>query len=131
MIDRNDIDKLVVNAATDIANIIPYFEYSADEKVIGMIGAYYHCVKMIDIGALPNASNKNVNHGISNLRDLISIRGSAHNANYSSMFPLPAPTPTASNAVGITGFDSTKFIITTGINLSGFTGFVVLEYTRS
>lgn len=128
MIDRNDIEKLVVNAVTDIASM---FEYSTTEKVIGMIGAYYHCVKMIDIGALPSSGTKIVNHGISNLHDLISIRGSAHNANYQSMFPLPCPHPTASYAVSIGGFDSTKFIITTGTNLSAFTGFVVLEYTRS
>lgn len=128
MIERKDIDKLVVNAVTDIANI---FEYSTTEKVIGMIGDYYHCVKMIDIGALPNATAKIVDHGISNLRDLISVRGSAHNANYQSMFPLPIPHPTASYSVSIGGFDSTKFIITTGFNLSAFTGFVVLEYTRS
>lgn len=124
MIDRKDIDELVVEIAGK-------FDYSTTEKVIGKIGDYYHCVKMIDVGALPNATAKNVNHGISNLRDLISIRGSAHNATYSNMFPLPTPHPTASNAVAVGGFDSTKFVITTGMNLSAYTGFVVLEYTRS
>lgn len=86
--------------------------------------------KTIDIAPLPNATTKQVNHGISNLASVIDMRGYGKDL-YGSTINVPFVTLTDSNSVYIL-IDSTKVTIGTGSNRSGFTeAYLTIWYTKS
>lgn len=87
--------------------------------------------KTVDVGAMPNATTKNVPHGIVNLGTLIKLYGTTQGAG--DFHPLPAPAHPVGAAHRIhVMLSSTDIIITTGEDLSAYTvGFVTLEYTKS
>lgn len=87
--------------------------------------------KVIDLGALPNATTKVVNHGISNLDVIINWYGYAERPSDGGHFPLPyvfGGLP--ENNVGIFASQS-AITITTGMDRSAMYGFIVLEYTKA
>lgn len=86
--------------------------------------------KTISIGALPNATGKQVSHGISGLDTVIKMEGFAKDPN--AFTPLPFP-GTASNPAGFiqVGITSTVVSIGTGTDRSNATGYVTLYYTKS
>lgn len=87
--------------------------------------------KVIDLGALPNATTKVVNHGISNLDVIISWYGYAERPSDGGHFPLPyvfGGLP--ENNIGIFASQS-AITITTGMDRSMMYGFIVLEYTKT
>ena len=86
--------------------------------------------KTIDIGALPNATGKQVNHGISGLDTVVKMEGFAKDPN--AFTPLPFP-GTSSNPAGFiqVGITSTAVSIGTGTDRSNATGYVTLYYTKS
>lgn len=85
--------------------------------------------KTIDLGALPNASTKNVAHGLS-LDTVIMARGAAI-ATGPVVLPLPYVDDSPNFAVRIT-IDATNIIIDTGTtDRSSFTGHLHMLYTKT
>ena len=86
--------------------------------------------KRVNIGALPNATAKNVSHGLSNVT-FIKMSGMAYRSSDGTYFPLPFINPTElTYGIMLTAF--TSYIqITTGIDRSNLTGYVDLYYTKN
>lgn len=81
----------------------------------------------IDIGALPNATTKNVAHGISGATRMW-IAKESYATDGTNFFPLPYPDVTAASTIEVR-MNGTNVIIVTGANYSTYSGFVTLEYT--
>lgn len=85
--------------------------------------------KVIDTGALPNATTKNVAHGITGLGTVVALRGMADNATIQR--PLPYADATATDTVELDCGDTNVTLRSTG-DQSGFTSsFVLIEYTKA
>lgn len=85
--------------------------------------------KTISIGTLPNATTKNVAHGISNLDLVIDIKGCAWDG---SSTWLPIPNAGSSSATIEAYVYSSNIVITTGMDRTSFTtSYVTLYYTKS
>lgn len=85
--------------------------------------------KTINFGTLPNATEKTVPHGISNLHRVIKVEGYAYNNDV--FFPLPFPWTNASSSVGIL-IGATTINLGTGLDRTGFTEtYITLYYTKS
>jgi len=103
-------------------------DYTTDEAETGVKWADGNVIykKVVDIGNLPNATSKNVAHGIANIHNLAIIRGVATDG--SSYLPMPYTTTTSQINIYATG---TNIVVVTETDRSGFTGYVILEYTKS
>lgn len=90
---------------------------------------YDRYVKVIDFGALPNATTKNVAHGITGFLGVISIKGTSQ----SNAGSIPVPhisSSNISNSLSIT-MSNTSISITAPIDYSHYTQtFVTLEYYK-
>lgn len=87
--------------------------------------------KTVSVGALPNATTKNVAHGISNLSRLIKIEGYAYRSSDVTTFPIPSVSNTAVNSIVVTVND-TNIVIGTGIDRSNIAeAYVTLYYTKN
>lgn len=84
--------------------------------------------KTINIGALPNATSKNVLHGISTLGIMVDMRGVAF---YSNGISLPLPFVAISQASISLNATSTDVVITTANDRSTASGYVTLYYTKT
>ena len=88
--------------------------------------------KVIDFGALPNAESKKVNHGISNLESVVNYCGYATDG--TNTIPLPYTYPNSnyiSYYVSLGTVTSTQVEIVTGTNRSDYSGYIILEYTKT
>lgn len=87
--------------------------------------------KVVNFGALPNATNKAVAHDIvvdANTH-FVNIYGSASNPS-TSYIPLPYSSPTLNENISVV-IDGTNVTITTGKDYSSYTVcFIVLEYLK-
>lgn len=84
--------------------------------------------KVVVTGALPNATTKNVAHGIVALDEVISVNGMADNATVQR--PLPYADATATDIVELDVSDTNITLRSTG-DQSGFTAsFVIVEYVK-
>ena len=84
--------------------------------------------KTIDIGALPNATSKNVAHGISALGIILDMRGAAF---YSNGVQLPLPfVSTVQTAVSLNATSTDIAIVTAG-DRTAASGYVTLWYTKT
>lgn len=105
--------------------------YSADERVVGKwIDGSDIYEKVVDFGALPDTTTKNVTHGISNLDRIISFNGTAKSGG--TIIPIPyAPLAAiAENGIALL-FSDVNVGITTGKDRSSYTAYIVLRYTKS
>lgn len=84
--------------------------------------------KTINIGSLPNATNKNVAHGISSLGIILDMRGIAR---YTSGISLPLPFVAISQASISLNATSTDIVITTADDRTAASGYVTLLYTKT
>lgn len=85
--------------------------------------------KVIECGALPNNSNKDVAHNIQNLGITISCRGMAVRTSDSRALTIPDSTPSVEISCGVT---NTNVYITTHNDRSSFNNsFLILEYTKT
>lgn len=87
--------------------------------------------KTVDIGALPNNTNKHVAHNISNLKSVIRLEGYSNYSQSSLLIPLPfaSTTTQATITVYVEGAD---IIILTAQDRTGFTeSYVTLYYTKT
>lgn len=86
--------------------------------------------KVINFGALPNATTKNVAHGISGLTAVITYEGYSYNSGTTTWLPLPY-VGSVSGWVTEISVTSTDLTIKTGANLSAYAStYVVMEYTK-
>jgi hypothetical protein len=93
-------------------------------------GQLIYCT-IVDFGALPNATTKNVAHNISPIGQLVDLRGIAQAAG-PTVRPLPyAPDPAGTVATGIQlSLTSTNVVIKTGADYSTSNGYVFVYYTK-
>lgn len=88
--------------------------------------------KTISCGALPNATEKTVSHGISNLGRVLKVEGYAYNGTNDTTFPLPFSwaTDTAS-CIGVL-IGATTINIRSGVDRTDYTeSYITLYYTKS
>lgn len=86
--------------------------------------------KVVDFGALPNATNKTVLHNISNLSYVIKLSAITYNGTYWLNLPH-VNVSTVSQNIAIEA-DATNIRITAGSNRSNYTScYVTLEYTKT
>lgn len=87
--------------------------------------------KVIDLGTLPNATSKEVSHNISNLAYMVSVSGIANTSEHTAI-PLPRSGSATQSTVAVDIYaDSTKVHVETGIDLSTFSGYAILKYTKT
>jgi len=88
--------------------------------------------KVIDFGALPNATTKSVAHGILSDVMLVSIMGTANNATFASKIPIPYSSSAALNQNISLEMTATNIVITTGTNRTSYTTcYVIVEYIKT
>lgn len=104
--------------------------YDTNEVLIGKwIDGKPLYQKTIEFGTLPNATTKNVNHGIENVDKIWVYDGYAcSNNNY--FMPVYANTGYAENNFNIF-VNSTYIRFTTGINRTDFSAIVTVRYTKT
>lgn len=87
--------------------------------------------KTVNFGALPNATSKDVAHGISNLERVVKIEGYAYRSSDDTNFPIPFASENTGASIGVST-TSTNISIGTGIDRSNVTEcYVTLYYTKS
>lgn len=108
-----------------------YVEYSTSEKIVGTwIDGKPLYQKTVYLGNLPNATSKNVAHGISNLDLVVDLKGVARNSN-GQHIPLNfAATDNVANGCNVRVMGS-NININSGIDRSGFTGYCTIQYTKT
>lgn len=108
--------------------------YSTEEQAVGIwIDGKTIYRKVINFGALPNATKKEVQHNISNLEQFIKIEGIAirqDDTKFSQALPLVYKN--IENAYNTAlGVDTSAVQILTDQDRSMFKGYVTLEYTKT
>ena len=99
--------------------------YSTEEKAVGKwIDGSTIYKKTIEFGSLPNASDKTVAHGITDLKQFIEVRGIGVAQNKRAL-PLPYNTTLYINA------DATNITISASGDRSGYVGYATLYYTKN
>lgn len=107
--------------------------YSTEETVSGgtWIDGSTIYKKTINFGALPNAANKAVAHGISNLNRVIRVEAIADYGTGNTKFPVPFSSPTGLGSGVSLAIESSTIEIRTGSDRSGATAYVTIYYTKS
>jgi hypothetical protein len=106
--------------------------YTTTEKKIGLwIDGKPLYRKVINTGQLPNATTKQVAHGISNVKRFINIHGYAYTQN-GQTYPLPWIHTTSVTYQTNIYCDSTYVNIVTGVDRTNINeSYVILEYTKT
>ena len=112
--------------------------YSTQEQVIGTwIDGKPLYQKVIDCGALPNATSKNVLHGVDNIKRIVNINGYAYDSSTSGPWSWPFPGFVVSNgefntdAIMVYG-EGDHIKITTYRNYSSYSeSYVIIQYTKT
>jgi len=106
-------------------------DYSATEQNTGCLWIDGKTIyrKEINLGSLPNAVPGSVAHGISNLSTVVSLLGFATNG---TVF-LPLPLARYNNFASQIGLyaDTTNIIVEPGNDRTAYTGYVIIEYTKT
>lgn len=105
-------------------------KYSTEEQVVGQwIDGKPIYQKTIDCGAMPNTTNKDVLHGITNLKYVINVEGFTRNPTNGNNAPLPfVSVATSGIQVYIT---TTNIRIASGGDSSPYTeSYITLQYTK-
>lgn len=105
------------------------FNFSTTEQVIGTWtdgSTWYR--KVVSLGNLPSSGSKSTSHGISNLDKVINIYGFANTNTYK--FPLPYTTNSNQSNISLYA-SATNVIVEVGQDRSGFTGWAIMEYTKT
>lgn len=85
--------------------------------------------KVINFGALPNNTSKDVAHGITGADYFTDIRGVAVSG--SIFIPINFANPLSLTAGIGAVVDGSNVQIITGINRTGYSAYVILEYTKT
>ena len=85
--------------------------------------------KVVDCGLWPNNTSKSVPHNINNLETVIDLYGFTKNSDNANYFPaVHTNTTTFLNGVYING---ANIVLVTTWNASIYSGFVIIEYTKT
>lgn len=85
----------------------------------------------VECGVMPNASEKEVLHGIANIDMVVSVRGMAINSTTSNAFPLPFASTILDAAMYVYA-NRTSIMLGTGRDRTGFNQtYVTIEYTKT
>lgn len=104
--------------------------YNVKETIIGTFLGKPLYRKVIDFETLPNATTKSVNHNISNLQYIVTLRGFTKETS-GNKFPIPhSATGAIANQISIWA-NSSQVTIQTGIDRTGYSAYVILEYTKT
>lgn len=108
-----------------------FTDYSMTEQNTGRLWidgkAIYR--KVVNLGSLPNATPGSVAHGIANLSTVVSLSGFATNG--TNFLPLPlARYNNFASQIGLY-VDKTNVVVEPGIDRTDYTGYVVIEYTKT
>jgi len=104
--------------------------YSETEHVIGTwIDGKTLYEKTVNLGALPNATTKSVAHGISNISMVVQLYGMFQDSN--NWFPLPYCNTTAATSQIRLSADRTYIVLLTGANMTQYTGYATIRYTKT
>lgn len=110
------------------------FNYSTTEQIVGrQIDGKPLYQKTVNIGTLPNNSNKKVAHGVSNIGDVIDISGytTGTSGNKKYTFNLPNVGSEASYSMEVTVQDS-EIVIVTKTDRTWLTkSYITLTYTKT
>ncbi len=114
--------------ATKIA--AAFTDYSTTEQNTGRLWIDSKTIyrKVISLGSLPNTTSASVAHGISNISDVISVTGYATNGTI--FFPLPLARSVITMQIGLYA-DVNNIIVETGSNRTTYTGYAIIEYTKT
>jgi len=127
-----EYDNLSDDAKQDIVDSVGYDITEDETAVVGKkFDGNQVYVKCVDFGALPNAYEKRVAHGISTPYTIVSVTGIASNG--SAEIPLPHTNP-ANNAYSINVYNDrtdNKVVVGTGINLSMYNAYITIEYIKA
>ena len=108
--------------------------YSTEEQAVGIwIDGKTIYRKVINFGALPNATKKEVAHNISNLEQFIKIEGVGtrqDDTKFSQPLPLVYKNVDTGYNTALTA-NNTIVGIETNNDRSNFNGYVILEYTKT
>lgn len=108
-----------------------FTDYSTTEQNTGRIWIDGRTIyrKVVNLGSLTNATPKSVAHGISNISTVTGLTGIATNGT----FFLPLPLARYNNFASQIGLyaDTTNVVVEPGNDRTAFTGFVILEYTKT
>ena len=105
-------------------------DYSTTEKIVGTwIDGKPIYQKTIDLGVLPNATTKSVNHGILNLDKVISSNGCAKGSDL--QIPLPHVQTTSTTTQVRVDITPTVIEIITEYNFSTYNGYITIQYTKT
>lgn len=83
--------------------------------------------KVVDVGTLPNATTKQVAHGIS-YDTIVNLKGVCSNSD-NAFLPIPAVATSSQYSIELS-LDVTNVVITTAQDRSAFSGYVIIEYTK-
>lgn len=129
--DGNVYDIKDATARTEIAQIKAQESYSTTEQDTGKkwIDGSTVYRKTIVIGALPNATTKDVPHGITGLKNVIMFAGMARNPTTGYQLPIPYPQVTSSYIAAYVRSDSIRVQVLD--DRTAFTQtYVTIEYTK-
>lgn len=121
---------------TDSANSFKYGDpndYSTTEKIVGSwVDGKPLYQKTINFGTLPNTSQKEVSHNISNLKRAVDITGYFYGSTVvGAPLPYPPNVPQSNNGLEL-WTTSSKVIIRSNVDMSAFTEcYVTLKYTKT
>lgn len=105
--------------------------YSTTEQRVGTYNGKPLYRKIVEFGALPNATSKNVAHSISNLLNVVNIKGWTKRAD-GTTFPLPYESGSQINESIALFSNNTNISIYCGVNRTEFTTtYITLEYTKT
>lgn len=105
-------------------------KYSVNERWVGTWIGQPLYQKTINFGAMPNATEKVVAHGISNIDKAISISGFYYSSSMSGA-PLPFVHSSLINAQTAIYVDTTNIHLTVGTDRSGYNAYITLQYTKT
>ena len=104
------------------------YTYSTTETVVGTYNGKPLYRKIVDCGALPNNTTKEVTHGIANINIFTNITGSAWDSNGTT---IPLPTASLTSPVVMYSDKSKIYITTTTDRSTMINSNVIIEYTKT
>jgi len=123
--------KIADRTITAVKMASAFTDYSTTEQNTGRLWIDGKTIyrKEINLGSLPNAIPGSVAHGIANLNTVVSLTGFATNG---TVF-LPLPLARYNNFASQIGLyaDKTNIVVEPGNDRTAFTGYVIMEYTKT
>lgn len=134
-----DLDNLTTQNKSDLVNainsIVDSEVYSTDEVKTNKVWIDGKPIyrKVINVGNLPNNTNKSVASGVNfNNAMLVKMYGVCKHSSSNVSFPLPFANPsTLGYSIMLNMDNSNNIIVTTGTDRTGYYGYVIIEYTKT